>query len=279
MFTAPKLEDGILPAPLTLFDTPDELAFAVAARIADGLQAAAPDGRVFRLAAPSGRTPTRAFAALAQLVRDRGLPLDRLSVTMLDEYAEQAGDGAFRSIDPDAAHSCARWARRHIVEGLNAASDGPFLRADAVRMPDAADPAAFEAELRASGGFDLMILATGTSDGHVAFNPPGTPVDAGVRVIPLAEETREDNLKTFPSLTVLDDVPRFGVTMGPATMRDLAAQTIMVISGVEKAPAAGRILEASAYDPAWPSTIIHECREPMIMADSEALSLHASSRP
>ncbi len=39
---------------------------------------------------------------------------------------------------------------------------------------DPADPAAYDRRIAAAGGIDLFLLASGASDGHVAFNPPGS---------------------------------------------------------------------------------------------------------
>ena len=81
-------------------------------------------------------------------------------------------------------------------------------------MPDPADPEEYDKRIADVGGIDLFLLASGTSDGHVAFNPAGTPVGTRTRVVGLTEQTRRDNLTTFPTFGGLDEVPLYGVTVG-----------------------------------------------------------------
>ena len=48
----------------------------------------------------------------------------------------------------------------------------------------------------------------------LAFVPPGSPLDGGPSVVTLAEQTRRNNMATFPDFHALDEVPRFGVSVG-----------------------------------------------------------------
>ena len=49
--------------------------------------------------------------------------------------------------------------------------------------------------------------------------------------MPLAEETRRDNMQTFPDFRSLDDVPRFGVTVGIDTIARHSRQAVMIVWG------------------------------------------------
>jgi glucosamine-6-phosphate deaminase len=201
----------------------------------------------FLLGCPGGRSLRTTYAALA------GRPLDRLVVVMMDEYV-----GA----PPDAHHSCARFAREEIAAPLGVPSERVWL-------PDAADPAAYDERIAAAGGIDLFLLASGASDGHVAFNPPGSPLDSRTRVIELAESTRRDNLATFPELAGLDDVPTHGVSVGIATIA-AARSARLVLLGAGKREAARRLLALDHYDPAWPASVVHAVPDAEIWLDQEA---------
>jgi glucosamine-6-phosphate deaminase len=146
---------------------------------------------------------------------------------------------------------------------------GQGITADRVRWPDPSDPARFDDELAAAGGIDLYLLAMGASDGHVAFNPPGTPSASATRVIELAESTRRDNLRTFPGFAGLEEVPRYGVSLGFRSITG-AAETVLVALSAEKAPALRRVLASLGFDEAWPATIIHRCQRAWIAADEAA---------
>jgi glucosamine-6-phosphate deaminase len=89
-------------------------------------------------------------------------------------------------------------------------------------------------------------------------------------VVELTEPTRRDNLQTFPTFRGLDQVPRHGVTVGIATIRELSRAAIMIITGGHKQTAARRLAAATSYDPSWPATVLSDCVSPMLLADRDA---------
>src|SRR5207237_3790602 len=97
-----------------------------------------------------------------------------------------------------------------------------------VWLPDPQDPSAYDERIAAAGGIDLFLLASGASDGHVAFLPPGSPRDGGTSVVELAETTRTDNLATFPRFAALDEVPLHGVSVGLATIAGARAARLVL---------------------------------------------------
>jgi glucosamine-6-phosphate deaminase len=173
---------------------------------------------------------------------------------MMDEYVPAP---------PDAHYSCTRFARDEIAAPVD-------LRDDQVWLPDARDPGAYDARIAGAGGIDLFLLASGASDGHVAFVPPGSPRDGRTAVLALADSTRRDNLATFPQFASLDDVPAHGVSVGLATIADARAARL-VVHGPEKRAAAARVLALDRFDPAWPASIVHECADAEIWVDTAAL--------
>lgn len=62
------------------------------------------------------------------------------------------------------------------------------IPADHVWFPDPAQPAAYDEDIRTAGGIDLFLIATGASDGHVAFNPPGDASTRGEDIIAIEEQ-------------------------------------------------------------------------------------------
>jgi 6-phosphogluconolactonase/glucosamine-6-phosphate isomerase/deaminase len=100
-------------------------------------------------------------------------------IVMMDEYVVPSGDG-FRNCPAHLHYSCRRFAEREIQGRLNhAILFRARIPAHNVWLADPADPGAFDARLAAAGGVDLFPLASGASDGHVGFNPPGTAIDSG----------------------------------------------------------------------------------------------------
>jgi glucosamine-6-phosphate deaminase len=252
----------------TVFPTPAHIGQALAELIADGI-AATPPGSRYLLGCPSGRSPLSTYQALADEVSRRRLDLSGLVIVMMDEYLEA---DTLRPVDPTVQHSCTRFGRTEIVGRLNnAAGPGRGIAAENFWVPDPQDPGQYDADIEKAGGIDLFILASGASDGHIAFNPPGTTGDAGTRIVELAEQTRSDNLRTFVSFA--DDlarVPRRGVTVGVATIRDLSKRAVMVVHGAEKAEAVRRLQTTDRYEPDWPATILTECTAAQLFVDEAA---------
>lgn len=252
-----------MPAPIRVFASPARLGAALAERIADEIEAA-PGGR-YLLGCPGGRSALETYTALAAEVARRRLDLSGLHIVMMDDYL-----GPDRlPVDIAEAHSCRRFGREQILAPLNAAAR-VGLGEDQLWMPDPADPAAYDRRIADAGGIDLFILASGASDGHVAFNPPGTERSARTRVIPLAESTRRDNLATFPTLGELQNVPTHGISVGPQTIAGLSRSAVLVAHGPDKALTAARLAATSSYAPDWPATIVHECQNPLLLLDAAA---------
>lgn len=270
-----------MPVAPDVFPDPDELGGRAARMIADGLVAARSAGRTYALGCPGGRSAASTYAALTGIVRRERLALDHLVVVMMDDYLVHDADGLLVHEDADAAHSCIRFAREEIVRPLDqAAGPGNGVRPEHLWLPDPAEPAAYDGAIRDLGGIDLFLLASGSSDGHVAFNPAGAPRDSRTRVVDLPDSTRRDNLATFPSFgNDLDRVPRHGVTVGIDTIAASSASVVMLVHGREKGLAAARLLTADAYDPTWPATVFADCASPHLFLDAEAFAAAGTPVP
>jgi len=92
--------------------------------------------------------------------------------------------------------------------------------------------------IKNNGGIDIQILGIGTN-GHIAFNEPGSPRDSLTRKVELTENTREDNSRFFGSI---EEVPTHAWTMGiESIMR--AKQIYLLANGKHKKD----ILEKACY--------------------------------
>ena len=245
------------------FATPAELGEALARDIADRL--AAKSG-AFLLGCPGGRSPRPVYAAFARLAAVRGLDLSRLVLVMMDDYLSPDMTAV-----PESAHfSCRRFARLEIQAVLNRDLPPDRRIPDSnLWFPDPAAPEAYDARISAAGGIDLFLLASGAGDGHVAFNPPGSARDSRTRIVALAEQTRRDNLATFPDFAALAEVPTHGVTVGIATIADARASA-MILWGPDKRHAFRRLAAAGRFDPSWPATVWLLCPEATLYTDAAA---------
>jgi glucosamine-6-phosphate deaminase len=79
------------------------------------------------------------------------------------------------------------------------------------------------------GGLDLTLLGIGTN-GHIAFNEPGTPLDSWTHSVLLTESTRRANQAYFSQAT---SVPHKAITMGIRTILS-SKKLILIVSGEKK---------------------------------------------
>ena len=253
--------------PVRVFEDAAALGLALAQEIVAGIDAARSAGQLYVLGCPGGRSGRSTYDALASLVV--GADLDHLVIAMMDDYVVRGADGSWQHVPADAHYSCRRFADVEIVAPLDAVADVP-VRPDHIWLPDPAEPEAYEQQLTAAGGVDLFIVASGASDGHVAFVKPGMSLSGGASIIPLAETTRQDNMATFPEFESLSDVPTHGVSVGLGTITNVSESVRLVIHGAGKRTTAERVLGARDFDPAWPATFIHRCRDAQIWLDEAA---------
>jgi glucosamine-6-phosphate deaminase len=249
---------------------PDDAALgaALADEILAGMDTARSEGRRYVLGCPGGRSPRSTYQALAGRVA--GADISHLVIAMMDDYVLPTAGGGYEHCPADAHYSCRRFAHMEIAAPLNG-SAAVGVPPDQIWLPDPNDPPEYRRRLEDAGGVDLFIVASGASDGHVAFVKPGTPLDSDVAIVPLAETTRRDNMATFPEFRSLDEVPLHGVSVGFGTIRAVSKRVRLIIHGEEKRLAAKRVTEADDFDPDWPATFIHRCRDAQIWLDEAAL--------
>jgi len=205
--------------------TPSEVGELAAAKIARVARDAGPE---VVLGVATGSSPMATYTALARLVAAGALDLSGASAFALDEYV---------GLPKGHPESYAEVIRRSVTEPLGM---------DPVRVhcPDgfaadleAAGPA-YEAAILAAGGVDVQLLGIG-SNGHIGFNEPTSSLSSRTRIKTLAERTRLDNARFFPSL---DEVPQHCLTQGLGTIMD-ARQVVLVAQGEAKAHAIAAVVE------------------------------------
>jgi glucosamine-6-phosphate deaminase len=141
----------------------------------------------------------------------------------------------------------------------------------AVRGPDglAADIpaacAAYEDAIRQAGGIDLQILGIGT-DGHIAFNEPGSSLASRTRIKTLTRQTRIDNARFFGG--DVDAVPTHCLTQGLATIME-ARHVVLVATGSQKAEAVHHLVEGPV-SAMWPATVLQHHPHVTVLLDDAA---------
>lgn len=118
-----------------------------------------------------------------------------------------------------------------------------------------------------AGGIDIQILGIG-SDGHIAFNEPGTPFDSLTHETELTQQTIKDNSRLFNDIS---EVPTRAVTMGLKSIMN-AKKIILIATGKNKAVAVKGMLKGKK-DINMPCSILQDHPDVTIYCDEDAYSL------
>lgn len=202
----------------------------------------------------TGSTPVGLYKELIRMSHEEGLDFSRVTSFNLDEYY---------GLGPEHDQSYRYFMEKNLFEGLKS-------RPKKTHVPDglAKDPEAFcelyERMIKDAGGIDLQVLGIGR-DGHIAFNEPSSSLGSRTRLKTLTEETIQDNARFFASL---DEVPRFALTMGVATIFE-ARRCILMASGIKKAKVVHEAIEGPISSQITASALqLH--RDTIVVLDQEA---------
>lgn len=125
------------------------------------------------------------------------------------------------------------------------------------------EAALYDAAIEAAGGIDIQLLGLG-SDGHIAFNEPGTPFDSLTHIAELTEQTISDNARFFEKV---EDVPTKACTMGLKSIMN-AKKVLLIATGKSKAEAVNQLINGEISE-AWPCTILKNHPDVVIYVDKE----------
>jgi glucosamine-6-phosphate deaminase len=170
----------------------------------------------------TGSTPLAVYRELGRLHREDGLDFSQVTTFNLDEYVGLPGTHPL---------SYRYFMEENLFKHIN-------VRPERTHVPDgrALDferhCESYERQISQAGGIDLQLLGIGT-DGHIAFNEPGSSLGSRTRIKTLAGQTIRDNARFFGGE---DQVPRMAVTMGVGTILD-SRQCLLLAIGEHKAKA------------------------------------------
>jgi glucosamine-6-phosphate deaminase len=213
--------------------------------VADAEAAAAVAGQVLVDALRDQAAPVLGLATgssplgVYRYVIAAGVSLAHASAVLLDEYVGLPAD------HPEAYRA---FIRREFTDHTDLPEDRLFGPNVWVAGPElSAACAAYDALLTKLGGVDVQLLGIG-SDGHIAFNEPGSSLASRTRVKTLTDATRADNARFFDTPA---DVPRHVVTQGLGTILE-ARHLLMIATGAAKSAPIAAAVEGpvSAFCPA-----------------------------
>ena len=180
------------------------------------------------LGLPTGKTPLAMYTELVRRHRDEGLDFSRVKTFNLDEYLGLSLD------HPQSYHA---YMRSRFFEHINIAPEQAHIPDGSPGIDSDVECSRYEDAIRDSGGIDLLIVGIG-SNGHIAFNEPGSSFDSRTRVVSLAKETMANARKYFAGD---EEVPRRAITVGIRTILE-ARGVLLLASGQTKAGAVDHAL-------------------------------------
>lgn len=114
---------------------------------------------------------------------------------------------------------------------------------------------------------DIQVLGIG-SNGHIAFNEPGTPFGSVTHIVDLTESTIKDNSRMFASI---NEVPRQAFTMGIKNIMN-AKKLLMLVSGANKAKAVYGLVKGEVTED-LPASVVQLHPDCVLILDEAAASL------
>jgi glucosamine-6-phosphate deaminase len=205
----------------------------------------------------TGSSPLGLYDELVRRHTDHGLSFARATAFLLDEYI---------GLPPDHPERYRTVIEREFtgrVDFAAGAVQGPGGEAGGTP----AECADYERAIRRAGGVDLQVLGVGT-DGHLAFNEPGSSLASRTRVKTLTEQTRRDNARFFGG--DVDAVPRHVLMQGLGTISE-ARHVVLIASGSGKAEAVHQMVEG-AVSALWPATVLQHHPHVTVLLDESAAS-------
>jgi len=209
----------------------------------------------FVLGLPTGSSPLIIYREFIRLNKEGKLSFANVHTFNMDEYIGLPPDhpqsyhyfmkeNLFKHIDIDPANT-------HLLDGM------------------AEDPSEeckrYEEAIVNRGGIDLFLGGMG-SDGHIAFNEPGSSLRSRTRIKTLTNETKLANARFFGGDP--EKVPSTALTVGIGTVMD-AHEVLIIVNGRSKARALRAVVEEGVSH-IWTLSCLQMHQRAIIVCDEDA---------
>lgn len=231
---------------------------SIGLEVADSIEKLVRENPAAVLGVATGSSPLPVYAELVRRHREEGLSFARCQAFMLDEYVGIAADHPERY--------------RNFIDRFFASqvdfAEGAVHGPDGLAEIPEVEAMGYDDAIEKAGGVDFQILGVG-SNGHIAFNEPGSTQDTRTRTIALTEQTRTDNARFFDG--DVSQVPRLALTQGLGTIMQ-SREIVMIAIGEGKAEAVRELVEGQARRE-WPVTILQRHPNTTVYLDEASASL------
>lgn len=204
----------------------------------------------------TGSTPLGLYAKMAADHRENGTSYKQVRTVNLDEY---------EGLDATSDQSYVYFMRENLFRHLDIDLKNTNIENGKAKDPEE-ECARYNALLEVMRQ-DVQVLGIG-SNGHIAFNEPGTPFEAETHVVALTESTIKDNSRLFARV---EDVPRRAYTMGPKNIMN-AKKILILANGANKAKAVYGLVKGEVTE-SLPASILQRHPDCTLVCDEAAASL------
>ena len=204
----------------------------------------------------TGSTVLGVYARLREMCEKGEIFFKNIKTVNLDEYVGLSGDNE---------QSYAYFMRTNLFDHIDIDPKNIFIPCGVAR--DLAAECKGYYDLLTNLPRDVQLLGLG-SNGHIAFNEPGSPFDSRTRVVQLYESTVNDNSRLFARP---EDVPTHAITMGIADIMS-SKRILLLASGVNKAQAV-RDMVRGEVTVDCPASILQRHHDVTVILDKQAASL------
>ena len=211
--------------------------------------------RPFVMGLPTGSSPTGTYNELIKIYQSGKVSFDKVVTFNMDEYV---------GLPEEHAESYHSYMHRHLFSHVN-------INKKSMHIPNgnAADPLKecedYEEKIKSYGGIELFLGGMG-SDGHIAFNVPGSSLSSRTRLVNLNYETILANARFFDD--DLSKVPKQALTVGVQTIMD-AREVVILVSGLNKARALQHVVEGGVNH-MWTLSALQNHPNALVVCDEKA---------
>ena len=201
----------------------------------------------------TGTTPLGLYAKMIADHKENGTEYSQIRTVNLDEY---------KGLPKTHEQSYAYFMKKNLFDGLGIKPKQTNIENGTAQ--DAEEECARYDALLEALPRDIQLLGLG-SNGHIAFNEPGTPFGSGTHVVTLAESTVKDNARLFEDIS---EVPRKAFTMGIKQIMQ-AKKILILASGANKAEAVYKMAKGEVTE-SVPASVLQLHPDCTLIADESA---------
>lgn len=204
----------------------------------------------------TGSTPIGLYKNMIKDHKENGTSYKGIKTVNLDEYA---------GLDYSSDQSYVYFMRDNLFDHIDI--DLKNTNIENGKAPDRAAECDRYNALLETLQQDIQVLGIG-SNGHIAFNEPGTEFGSVTHIVDLTESTIKDNSRLFERI---EDVPRQAFTMGLKNIMN-AKKILILANGANKAKAVYGLVKGKVTE-AVPASVLQLHPDCVLICDEAAASL------